>query len=443
MSDAMNPASAPGEISASPAPAPAGAPDRVGDSVRAALRQLPGNPLRTFCICLLVWTFVNFEQSMFAYAMPAMSADLGISIGTTGLIISLGFGFAIIGALGAGLLTDRLGRRTMLALCFSVSSSFYALQALAGSAAMLGLTRSMGAGISAGLSPITNSYVAEAAPSRIRALMVGFLQIGFPLGWFIASLIAVPLLASYGWRTIFLTSVLGLPLGWLIHRSIRETVRFEAVRARAINKRPLRAQLGELLEPGARRRTILCVLAFLTKGGAYAGLAFYMPIFLHEVRGYDAATAAHVVGASYGIGILGYLGASIVGEFLLSRKLTIIIWCWLGALALLAFIWLPAAPWQDVIACGAMAIFSFGTSAILTTFVLEQFPTRLRATGASCASASVSLGFAIFPVVVAALVGPVGWQWAITLCVAPLLVLSGVAVLGMRDVPAGADMDDI
>lgn len=418
-------------------------PQQAGGDVAAAFRDLRGTPIRTFLVCLAVWTFVNLEQSMFGYAVPELVDELGISIRTIGLVISLGFACAIPGAVFAGLLTDRFGRRAMLAVCFSASSFFYALQGLSGGVVSLAASRSLGAGLSAGLSPITNSYVAEVSPSRIRALMVGFLQIGFPLGWFLASILVAPLLTGFGWRAIFLTSFLGPPLGWLIYRTVRETGRFERVQASKANRRSLRAQAGELLAPLERRRTILCILAFFTKGGAYAGLAFYLPTFLHEIRGYDAATSARIVGYSYGIGIFGYLSASIVGEFFLSRKTTIVLWCWLGAVALVAFVWLPVTPVQDVIACGVMAIFSFGTSAILTTFVLEQFPTRLRATGASCASASVSLGFAVFPVVVANLVGSIGWQWSITACVTPLLVLCGVAVLGMRNVRSGEDIADI
>ncbi|MFT3964270.1 MAG: MFS transporter [Sphingobium sp.] len=379
---------------------------------------------------------------MFGYAIPAMVEDLGISIQTVGFIISLGFVAAIFGALVTGVLTDRLGRRTMMAGCFGLSGLFYALQAFAGSIVGLGAARSAGAGLSAGLSPITNSYVAEVAPSRIRALMIGFLQVGFPLGWFLASILVVPLLSHYGWRAVFLVSFAAPLIAWLVHRTIPETARFEAVKASAAHRRSLREQMGELLSPRFRRLTLFSVIAFLTKGGAYAGLAFFLPTFLHEVRGYDAATSAHVVGMSYGIGIFGYLSASIVGEFFLSRRITIVLWSWSGATALLAFLWLPETPVQDVIACGVMAIFSFGTSAILTTFLLEQFPTRVRATGASCASASVSLGFAIFPIVVTSLVGPLGWQAAISSCVAPLLVLSGLSILCIpHRTPAGDDED--
>lgn len=431
-----------GETAAA-SPADVGAAGGRFAGVGEAVREMRGQPLRTFLLCLFVWTFVNLEQSLFGYAVPELIKEFGVDVQTIGLVISIGFGFAIIGAVTTGVLTDRYGRRASLAGCFTLSSFFYAMQGFAPGVATLAASRSLGAGISAGLSPVTNSYVAEVAPPRIRALVVGFLQIGFPLGWFLASLLVVPLLTTFGWRAIFMASLVGPPLGWWIYRSLQETERFKAVAAVAANRRSWREQLGELMVPGSRRLTILCIVAFFTKGGAYAGLAFFLPTFLHEVRGYDSASAAQIIGYSYGIGIFGYLSASIVGEFFLSRKLTIVIWCWLGAAALVYFIWFPRTMAQDIMACGVMAIFSFGTSAILTTFVLEQFPTRLRATGASCASASVSLGFALLPMIVGSLVGHYGWQWTITMCVTPLLFLSGLAVVGMRNVKAGEEMADI
>lgn len=431
------------EVNSPPSrPGAADAPERSA-SFRSDLRSLPGEPLKTFLICVFVWTFVNFEQSLFGYAIPEMIKEFNVSIEVIGLIISVGFAFAIVGAIVAGMLTDKFGRRIALVGAFSFSSIFYALQGLAPGVWFLAAARSIGAGASAGLSPISNSYVAEVAPPRLRALMVGFLQIGFPLGWFLASILVVPLMTHFGWRAIFLTSFIGIPISFLLFRMLKESRRFEAVKAAEVNKVAMAKRLGELFAPDLRRTTLLCITAFFCKGGAYAGLAFYLPTFLHEVRGYDTALSASIVGSSYAIGILGYISASIVGEFFLSRKVTIIIWSWVGVVALLAFLWLPTAPMEDVIALGTMAVFSYGTSAILTTYILEQFPTRVRATGASCASASVSLGFSVLPIVVASLVGGLGWQTAISFCVAPLLFLSGLSVLFMRGNAAGEEMADL
>lgn len=415
---------------------------QVDNSVKGALKSLRGTPIKTFWICLFVWTFVNLEQSLFGYAVPGIMKEFDIDIKTIGLILSAGFLFATVGAVAAGILTDRYGRKKSLVACFSLSGFMYGMQGVSPFLSGLTISRLLGTGLSAGLSPITNSYVAESAPPRIRALMVGFLQIGFPLGWFLASIVVVPLLDIFGWRAIFLFSFLSLPIAWLIYRVIPETVRFQAVAKSKANQIGWRKQLGLLFEEGQKLRAFLCIAAFFTKGGAYAGLAFYLPTFLNEVRGYEMATSAKIVGLSYAIGIFGYIAASFVGEFLLSRKVTIVLWCWLGAVALVGFIWLPRSPLEDILLCGLMAFFSFGTAAILTTFVLEQFPTRIRATGAACASASVSLGFAVFPLLVASLVGHIGWQWSISLVVTPMLFLSGCAVLGMKSVKAGEEMAD-
>ena len=412
-------------------------------NLKQDIGKLAGEPLNTFLICLFVWTFVNFEQSLFGYAIPEMIDEFNVDIEIIGLIISVGFGFAIVGAIIAGILADRYGRRNALVGSFAFSSIFYALQGLAPGVWLLAAARSLGAGGSAGISPISNSYVAEVAPPRLRSLMVGFLQMGFPLGWFLASILVVPLLTHFGWRAIFLVSFLGVPISFLIYRVLKESKRFERVQAVGANKVPSAKQLGDLFTRDLRRTTTLAILAFFCQGGAYAGLAFYLPTFLHEVRGYETTTAVAIVGSSYGIAILGYLSASIVGEFFLSRKATIMIWTWTGALALIWFVWWPERPSQDVLALGIMAIFSYGTAAILTTFLLEQFPTRVRATGAACASASVSLGFAVLPVLVAVLVGQIGWQLAVTLCVGPLMFLCGLAVLFMRGGKAGEAIADV
>src|SRR5437868_2315925 len=77
-------------------------------------------------------------------------------------------------------------------------------------------------------------------------------------------------------------------------------------------------------------------------------------------------------------------------------------WCVLGAASMLALVWLPRSPLEDMALFGLMAMFSYGATAVLQAFVMELFPTHLRATGAALsASAGLCLGFAIFPVLTA------------------------------------------
>jgi MFS family permease len=417
--------------------------DRPGGDVGHAIRALPGKPLKIFLVCLAIWSLTNMDQSLFGYALPSILADLHISLDVVAVILSIGFGFTIVAAVAIGLATDRFGRRLALAACLALSGLFVGLQGLASSVVTLTVFRALAFGFSGGLSPITNAFVAESAPPRLRGVMVGLLQCGYPIGWFVASIIVVPLMTHYGWRSIFVLGFVVAPLSALIYRIVPESPRFEIVRQVNANRESWRDHLGELFGRKRARRTLLAGFAFFTQGGAYAGSAFYLPTFFHVVRGYDEAEAARIVGLSYGIGLIGYIGASLVGEFVLTRRNTIIVWCWSGALAFLGFVWLPDGEIADIIWCGVMAIFFYGAVAVMGTYMLELYPTRLRASGAAIGSAFLSLGFATFPILVAHVVGAIGWQWAFSTVVAPLLLLCGLAVFGLDNFRSGRIVEDI
>ena len=411
-------------------------------SVSGAFKNMRGERLRIFLTCFGAWALANMDQSLFGYAVPSILSEFHTSLETIGLMLSIGFVVAVPGSIIAGLLADRFGRRIMLVACLAASGFVVGLQSLVGTIVLLGVVRAIAFGCSAGLSPITNSLVAEGVPARIRGLMIGLLQCGFPLGWFVASIIAVPLMTNYGWRATFAVGFAVIPLSILIYLLIPESQSFLAMR-KARQSNNVRANLRELFATKRARCTLLCGLAFFANGGAYAGSAFYLPIFLHTVRGYDQATAAHIVGSSYAIGILGYIAVSLIGEFLLTRRTTIIVWCWTGALAFLGLIWLPKTMAQDVFWCGLTAVFFYGTAAILATYLLEVFPTRLRATGAATGSAFLNLGFAVYPMIVAHVVQATSWQIAFSALIVPSLFVCGLAVMGLENIPSGRDIDDL
>ena len=60
-------------------------------------------------------------------------------------------------------------------------------------------------------------------------------------------------------------------------------------------------------------------------------------LFLQQVRGYSAEVSTLLVGISYGVGVLGYIGASFVGEFVTTRRNTVVIWTWVGSVCCSCF----------------------------------------------------------------------------------------------------------
>jgi MFS family permease len=395
---------------------------------------------------LFAWTITNMDQSLFGYAVPDVAKEFGVGLETIGLMLTVSFVVAAVLVVFAGLAADRYGRRWTLAALLSASAFLVGLHAFVDSIEALTIVRALAFGLSAGLAPITAAYVAEAAPDRIRGVMMGLLQCGYPLGWFIASLVAVPALAGEGWRQMFLVGFVVVPLAFLLAWRLPESGRF---RAAASLRGPRRSGgldttlLRDMFGPEYRRITIASIVMFLSFGCAYAGTAFYFPAFFMEVRGYTSSEAAWLVGLSNGIAVLGYMSAAFVGEYLITRRNTFVIWCVLGALALLALLWLPRERWHDVALFALTTSFFYGTNAVLGSLVTDIYPTRMRGTAyAVCGSAPLSIGFAVYPALVPLAVGASGWQPALTMLVVPMLAVSACAALMLPNLASGRALAD-
>ena len=77
---------------------------------------------------------------------------------------------------------------------------------------------------------------------------------------------------------------------------------------------------------------------------------------------------------------------------------------------------------------------------IVNSYVVETSPARFRGFNAGI---GINLGFAIYPLVVGALVGRIGWQWAFTVTVIPSLLLTGLSTLMQVNVRSGERLEDI
>lgn len=397
--------------------------------------------------CLFAWTVSNLDQSLFGYAVPGIIAEYGIGLDRIGLILSIGFVVAAFVVVFAGLAADTYGRRRTLVLLLAVSALCVGLHGMVGDLTQLTVLRALAFALSAGLAPITAAYVAESAPAHLRGVLMGVLQCGYPLGWFIAAMIAAPMLEASGWRSIFVIAFAVVPIAFFIGWRLPESRRYEAVAAQRSAQAPRLLETSlvrELFGPTYRLRSIACIVLFFAFGSAYAGTAFFFPTYFMQVRGYSEAEATQLVGLSNGIAIIGYLAAAYFGEYVLSRRNTFAIWCVLGTFALIALMWLPSLRWHDLVLFALTGAFFYGSNAVVGTLLTDLYPTRMRTTSyAVCGSAPLTLGFAVFPSVVPLVVQSVGWQWAFTWAIAPLLALSAIAALVLPDIKSGTEVTDV
>jgi MFS family permease len=388
-------------------------------------------PLVTFAIAFAAWGLSNMDQSLFGYAVPGLMGTFKIGLNAISLILSASFAFGIVVSVAVGVLTDTWGAKTTLPLCLGISAMLVGFQAFAPNALVFGCLRVAGAGFSAALAPITNALVAGRAPPRLRALLVAGLQCAYPLGWFIASVFVAPIIARAGWRPSFLVGFAVVPVAVLIFFVMPAWTR-RTPKAEPVGVPKTTSPLKAIFSPHFRMVTLLSGLAFLFYGGAVGGSAFFMPTFFNAVRGYSAADAARIVGASYGIGLFGYIAAAVVSDLFLTRRDTAITWICLGAAALFATIWLPKTVGADIAAFGVTTFFFYGASAILVIFLLELFPAELRTTASAVSgTACISAGFMIFPILTVAAVGHVGWKVGLSAVICPSLLLSGLIMMAL------------
>ena len=386
-----------------------------------------------FLVSLLVWTLSNLDQSIFGYVIPGILSEFHRSISTAGAILAISFVVSSVFVVAGGMAADLYGRDVALATMLALSALAVGLQSFAGSIAELTVLRTLGFGFAGALAPITAAYVVETVPARLRGLAVGVLQCGYPLGWFLASLIAIPLLRAGGWRdaclAAFAVAPLALPIFWLLRRAApRQTLpstRREPGSAPTI-------RIGDLFTAQRRVVSIACMVTFFCFAGAYAGSAFFFTTFFVSVRHYSPAAAISLVGSSNGIGIIGYLAAALIGEFLLTRRTVFILWVLFGAVALLGLLWLPRSHGQDFAFYAVMAGFFYGAAAVFPVIIAELFPLEIRSTAlAVCGSMPQCLGFGIFPLLVPLIVQHLGWQMALSLVVVPPMVIAALAMLAV------------
>ena len=396
--------------------------------------------IRAFTICLIAYATAQMDLALFGYATPAIREEFGLSLSGVMGIVSVAFLIGGILIVWLGQLTDRIGRKSMFQFSLLGSSVLVALHSIIPNAPMLSAIR--GASIAVGgLSyPVTGAIISEEFPARIRGLFMGLLQIGYPLGWALASLWAAWLLRDYGWRYLFLVGLVSLPLVWVVHKLLREPQRATAARQTAETK----PRVAELMEAPLRRRALLLFAAQFSFVWAYAGSIFLFPSYLSENRGFESFDFSLLIGAGNAIGILGYILAAVTGEYWMTRRNTVVLWTLLGGVMFQVVVWTTDSFASLLWTYGLMSMFFYGSAAVKFAYLAEVFPTRLRATAmATCGSLAVTLGSASGPFMVSLAVERFGWNIGYAATVGMPLFLAGFLYLFLTPVPSGMEVEDI
>ncbi|HXZ10355.1 MAG TPA: MFS transporter, partial [Paraburkholderia sp.] len=160
-------------------------------------------------LCFLVVAADGFDTAAVGFIAPSLVQQWGVARASLGPVISAALVGLGIGALGAGPLADRIGRKTVLVL----SVFFFGLWSLVASRATsiesLTLLRLFtGLGLGAAM-PNAVTLMSEYAPARTRSVAVNAMFCGFSCGLALGGISSAWLIPHFGWPSVLIAGGVG------------------------------------------------------------------------------------------------------------------------------------------------------------------------------------------------------------------------------------------
>ena len=190
-------------------------------------RPISGLQLRVVLGCFALNMLDGFDVLAIAFTAPTISQEWQLTPYVLGIIFSSGLIGMTLGAAFIAPYTDVIGRRAMILLSLLAIAVSMAVTGMTDNAVeMIAMRVITGLGIGSILASLT-SLTAEYTPARKRSLMVGFMQVGYPLGATVGGFAAVWLIEYSGWSAVFyFGSALSFAAAFLAYLFLPESLEF-------------------------------------------------------------------------------------------------------------------------------------------------------------------------------------------------------------------------
>lgn len=162
---------------------------------------------------LIFWSFFliifdGYDLVLYGTAVPMLIEDWGLSEIEAGTLSSYGLFGMMFGAIGFGILADRIGRKNVIAITLVLFSLFTCLCGFAANTTQFGIYRFLaGLGLG-GIMPNVIALATDFAPERMKNLVVSIVLCGYSIGGILAPVLGLTLMPIGGWRSIFWVAIL-------------------------------------------------------------------------------------------------------------------------------------------------------------------------------------------------------------------------------------------
>jgi AAHS family 4-hydroxybenzoate transporter-like MFS transporter len=367
--------------------------------------------IKVILLCAAALFMDGFDVTSMGYVAPSLSKLWGLKPGALGPVFGAGLSGLMVGALIFSPLSDRIGRKAIIAASAALFGAFSLLTPLAETLDQLFWLRfATGLGLG-GAMPNAIALTSEYLPKRLRATLTMVMFFGFSLGSGLGGAIAALLIRNYDWKAVFwFGGTASLVLVPVLLLMLPESIRLLTLRGTAGNQ----------------------VAAFLTR--------------INPSLRYDAATTRFVASDEHAnrgfpVKLLFCDGRAVV---------TLLFWVMFFVNLLeLYFLanWLPTlvhnaglSEQQALVATGLIHIGGIvGAQISANALAASYYPTVMRATGVGWALGIGRIGSVVGPVVGGIVIS---MQWAtptIFAVGAMPTVLATIAVLTVGRLVKGSD----
>ena len=337
-----------------------------------------------------------------SYSLSTLKEEFGLSnveAGALGSITLAGMG---IGGIFGGWAADRFGR---------VRAAVWTIVVFSVGSAALGLTHSYPEFVavrfiaSLGLGSeyvVCNMLMAEYVPTRRRTTILATLQTASSIGFVVATLLVGWILPRYGWRWLFMISIVPVVLAVLMQRIVPEPPGYLADRAKRDDRRRGKKGLGSMqlisANPVHRRMFLLWSLTAGLFQFGYFGVNNWMPTYLEKELHVNFLSMTNYMVSAYLAATVGKVIAGWLADKFGRRPMFVF-----GAFGTAVFLPVivvyhtPENIAYLMTAFGLLYGIPYGVNA---TYMTESFETRIRGSAVGGAYNVGRIGAAVAPAVI-------------------------------------------
>ena len=389
-------------------------------------------PVGSFHYKLLIvtglgWLFDSMDTGLISFVLPILAKEWGLTPEQVGWIGSVGLIGMALGAVLAGTIADKFGRKNVFAATVILYSVATGLCAIAWSYESLLVFRFLvGFGLGGEL-PVAATLMSEYAPSHLRGRFIVLLESFWGVGWLVAALISYLLIPQFGWHIAFIIGAMPALYVFLIRLHMPESIRYLLSKGKVDEARQiiltLEKKLGvpskpfdsEFVEDATpifklnvftlwtksfRVRTIMLWLAWFGIVFSYYGIFMWLPSIVFA-QGFEVVKTFEYVLIMTLAQLPGYITAAFLVD-IIGRRYTLSLFLMMSGVC--AYFFGNATASYEILGWGAaMSFFNLGAWGVIYTYTPELYPTAIRALGSGWAAGFGRIGGMIAPMLVGVL----------------------------------------